>query len=64
MTSTQSEKIFFRLNPIVAAQLKARAQSLGFTVSEFVRLSIFSALGIKVPGDVKGMKEKTKEVED
>jgi hypothetical protein len=60
----RSEKIFFRLDPIVAAQLKSRSQSLGLTVSEFLRLSVLSALGVCVPCDPKGLKEASKGNDD
>ena len=57
----RSEKIFFLFNPIVAAQLKSRADNLGLTVSEFLRLAVLSALGVCVPCDPKGMKEAGRE---
>lgn len=53
---SKSEKIFFRLNPIVAAHLKSRASHLGLNVSEFLRLSVLSALGYSVPTDPSGLK--------
>lgn len=62
--SDKSEKIFFRLNPIVAAQLRNRAASLGFTVSEFLRLAVFSALGISVSSDVASLKAQSKGEDD
>lgn len=55
--SDKSEKVFFRLHPAVASQMKQRAESLGLTVSEFLRLSVLSSLGVCVPCDPKGMKE-------
>lgn len=62
--SDKSEKIFFRLNPIVAAQLRNRAAALGFTVSEFLRLAVFSALGISVSSDVVSLKAQSKGEDD
>jgi hypothetical protein len=60
MTENKTEKIFFRMDPIVTAHMKSRATALGLTVSEFLRLAVLSALGICVPCDPKGMKDAVK----
>lgn len=64
MPETKSEKVFFRLSPYVAEQMKTRARALGLTVSEFLRLAVLSACGIAVPFDPKGMKEAAKQEGD
>lgn len=60
----RSEKLFFRLHPTVAAQLRQRAESLGLSVSEFLRLAVASALGICIPCNPKDMKTAAKHAHD
>jgi hypothetical protein len=59
-STSRSEKFFFRVHPIVAANVRAAAAEHKITVSDFLRLSVYVTLTALEQVAAKKPPEKTK----